>query len=160
MAAGVRWIATCCRSRGTFDISRGVMLKDTPITTLWEPLVVLAAMAVVVSDSRCSGSGVTLHRAPDAVGSLCRDPSRRRHDVGSRVRERPIRVANSVDHVSLGAESSTVSVVVGGDGAGKSTLLRALVGLVPLSSGIARRPSKKEIGYVPATGRAVCRPHC
>jgi ABC-2 type transport system ATP-binding protein len=29
--------------------------------------------------------------------------------------------------------------------------LRALVGLVPLSSGIARRPSKKEIGYVPAT---------
>ena len=57
----------------------------------------------------------------------------------------------ALDHVSLRAESSTVSVVVGGDGAGKSTLLRALVGLVPLSSGIARRPSKKEIGYVPAT---------
>ena len=57
----------------------------------------------------------------------------------------------ALDHVSLRAESSTVSVVVGGDGAGKSTLLRALVGLVALSSGIARRPSKKEIGYVPAT---------
>ncbi len=57
----------------------------------------------------------------------------------------------ALDHVSLRAESSTVSVVVGGDGAGKSTLLRALVGLVGLSSGMARRPSKKEIGYVPAT---------
>ncbi|MGO9335277.1 MAG: ABC transporter ATP-binding protein [Acidimicrobiales bacterium] len=57
----------------------------------------------------------------------------------------------ALDHVSLRAESSTVSVVVGGDGAGKSTLLRALVGLVRLSSGIARRPSKREIGYVPAT---------
>ena len=44
-----------------------------------------------------------------------------------------------------------MSVVVGGDGAGKSTLLRALVGLVPLHSGTARRPPKEEIGYVPAT---------
>jgi len=57
----------------------------------------------------------------------------------------------ALDRVTLRAEPSTVSVVVGGDGAGKSTLLRALVGLVPLSSGISRRPSKEEIGCVPAT---------
>ena len=57
----------------------------------------------------------------------------------------------ALNRVTLRAEPSTVSVVVGGDGAGKSTLLRALVGLVPLCSGLVRRPSKKEIGYVPAT---------
>jgi ABC-2 type transport system ATP-binding protein len=44
-----------------------------------------------------------------------------------------------------------VTVVVGGDGAGKSTLLRALVGLVRLSAGTARRPGKRSIGYIPAT---------
>ena len=48
MAAGVRWIAYVLPLSWYIDISRGVMLKDTPITTLWEPLVVLAAMAVVV----------------------------------------------------------------------------------------------------------------
>jgi ABC-2 type transport system ATP-binding protein len=48
-------------------------------------------------------------------------------------------------------EPSTITVVVGGDGAGKTTLLRSLVGLVRPSSGIARRPPKEEIGYMPAT---------
>ncbi len=57
----------------------------------------------------------------------------------------------ALDHLTLPVEPSTVSIVVGGDGAGKSTLLRALVGLVRLSDGVARRPAKKEIGYIPAT---------
>ncbi|MFI5285393.1 MAG: ABC transporter ATP-binding protein [Candidatus Dormibacteria bacterium] len=57
----------------------------------------------------------------------------------------------ALDHLTLPVEPSTVSIVVGGDGAGKSTLLRALVGLVRLSSGSARRPRKQEIGYIPAT---------
>ena len=57
----------------------------------------------------------------------------------------------ALDHLTLPVEPSTVSIVVGGDGAGKSTLLRALVGLVRLSSGAARRPQKQEIGYIPAT---------
>jgi ABC-2 type transport system ATP-binding protein len=57
----------------------------------------------------------------------------------------------ALERVTLRAESSLVTVVVGGDGAGKSTLLRALVGLVALSGGVASRPSKREIGYVPAT---------
>jgi ABC-2 type transport system ATP-binding protein len=57
----------------------------------------------------------------------------------------------ALDRVTLPVETSTVTVVVGGDGAGKSSLLHALVGLVRLSSGTARRPSKHQIGYVPAT---------
>ena len=58
---------------------------------------------------------------------------------------------SALEDVTLVAEPASLSVVVGGDGAGKSTLLRALVGLVALHSGVSRRPSKSEIGYVPAT---------
>ncbi len=58
----------------------------------------------------------------------------------------------ALDGVSLSAEPSSVTVVVGGDGAGKSTALRALVGLVRLDAGRSRRPAKERIGYVPATG--------
>jgi ABC-2 type transport system permease protein len=48
MALGVRWIAYVAPLSWYIDISRGVMLKDTPITALGEPLVVLAGMAIVV----------------------------------------------------------------------------------------------------------------
>ena len=48
MAEGVRWIAYVLPLSWYIDIGRGVMLKDTPITALFEPLVVLAGMAVVV----------------------------------------------------------------------------------------------------------------
>jgi len=58
----------------------------------------------------------------------------------------------ALQDVTVATEPSTVTVVVGGDGAGKSTCLRALVGLVALSAGEARRPPKREIGYVPAVG--------
>ncbi len=57
----------------------------------------------------------------------------------------------AVDDVTMLAAPGSVTVVVGGDGAGKSSLLRALVGLVRLSAGTARRPGKRSIGYVPAT---------
>jgi ABC-2 type transport system ATP-binding protein len=57
----------------------------------------------------------------------------------------------AVDDVTLPVAPGSVAVVVGGDGAGKSTLLRALVGLVRLSAGRARRPGKRAIGYIPAT---------
>jgi ABC-2 type transport system ATP-binding protein len=53
--------------------------------------------------------------------------------------------------VSVPAERSRVTVVVGGDGAGKSTCLRVLVGLLPPGSGTVLRPPKQRIGYVPAT---------
>jgi ABC-2 type transport system ATP-binding protein len=57
----------------------------------------------------------------------------------------------AVDDVTLEAAPGSVTVVVGGDGAGKSTLLRALVGLIRLSAGTARRPGKQAIGYIAAT---------
>jgi ABC-type multidrug transport system ATPase subunit len=57
----------------------------------------------------------------------------------------------ALDNVTLRAEPSSVNILVGGDGAGKSTCLRALVGLARLCGGAARRPLKREIGYVPAT---------
>ncbi|MFB9839008.1 ATP-binding cassette domain-containing protein, partial [Actinoallomurus acaciae] len=54
--------------------------------------------------------------------------------------------------VTVPAEPSGVTVVVGGDGAGKTTCLRTLVGLVRPDEGRVSRPAKTRIGYVPATG--------
>lgn len=48
MAAGVQWIAYILPLSYFIEISRGVMLKGAGISYLWEPLVVLAGMAVVV----------------------------------------------------------------------------------------------------------------
>jgi len=48
MAAGVRWISYVLPLTYFIDISRGVMLKAEPISALWEPLGLLALLAVVV----------------------------------------------------------------------------------------------------------------
>ncbi|MFW0785084.1 ABC transporter permease [Gordonia sp. CPCC 206044] len=48
MAAGVRWIGYLLPLTYFTMISQGVMLRAAPISSLWLPLVVLAAMAVVV----------------------------------------------------------------------------------------------------------------
>jgi ABC-2 type transport system permease protein len=48
MAAGVRWISYVLPLTYFIQVSRGVMLKATPITALWEPLGLLALLAVVV----------------------------------------------------------------------------------------------------------------
>jgi ABC-2 type transport system permease protein len=48
MAAGVRWISYLLPLTYFIEVSRGVMLKATPITSLWEPLGLLALLAVVV----------------------------------------------------------------------------------------------------------------
>jgi len=53
--------------------------------------------------------------------------------------------------VSLDLSSGTIAAVAGGDGAGKTTLLRALVGLVPPTSGDVRRPTEDAVGYLPAS---------
>jgi len=53
--------------------------------------------------------------------------------------------------VTVPADPSRVTVVVGGDGAGKSTCLQVLVGLIAPDAGAVRRPAKERIGYVPAT---------
>jgi len=48
MAAGVRWISYVLPLTYFIQISRGVMLKATPISALWAPLGLLALLAVVV----------------------------------------------------------------------------------------------------------------
>jgi ABC-2 type transport system permease protein len=48
MAAGVRWISYVLPLSYFIQISRGVMLKAMPITALWQPLGLLALLAVVV----------------------------------------------------------------------------------------------------------------
>jgi ABC-2 type transport system permease protein len=48
MAAGVRWISWVLPLTYFIQISRGVMLKATPITALWQPLGLLALLAVAV----------------------------------------------------------------------------------------------------------------
>jgi ABC-2 type transport system permease protein len=48
MAAGVRWISYLLPLTYFVEISRGVMLKATPITALWRPIGLLAVLAVVV----------------------------------------------------------------------------------------------------------------
>jgi ABC-2 type transport system permease protein len=48
MAAGVRWISYVLPLTYFIDISRGVMLKAAPISALWQPLGLLALLAVVV----------------------------------------------------------------------------------------------------------------
>jgi ABC-2 type transport system ATP-binding protein len=53
--------------------------------------------------------------------------------------------------VTVPADPSSITVVVGGDGAGKSTCVEVLAGLVEPSAGAAYRPAKERIGYVPAT---------
>jgi len=48
MAPGVRWISYVLPLTYFIDISRGVMLKAEPLSSLWEPVVLLALLAVVV----------------------------------------------------------------------------------------------------------------
>ena len=100
MAAGVRWIAYVLPLSYFIHISRGVMLKATPITALWQQLVVLAGMATVVL-------GLAMLRfrrdlAPSTRHSRVTSPSRRRlrRDVGARIRERPLRDTNGLATMS------------------------------------------------------------
>jgi ABC-2 type transport system permease protein len=48
MGAGVRWISYVLPLTYFIEISRGVMLKAAPISALWQPLALLALLAVVV----------------------------------------------------------------------------------------------------------------
>jgi ABC-2 type transport system permease protein len=48
MGEGVRWISYILPLTYFIEISRGVMLKDAPISSLWEPIGLLAVLAVVV----------------------------------------------------------------------------------------------------------------
>ena len=48
MAAGVRWISYLLPLTYFIQVSRGVMLKATPIGALWQPIALLAVLAVAV----------------------------------------------------------------------------------------------------------------
>lgn len=48
MAAGVRWISYILPLTYFNEISRGVMLKSAPVSSLWEPIGLLAVLAVAV----------------------------------------------------------------------------------------------------------------
>ena len=48
MAAGVRWISYVLPLTYFIEVSRGVMLKAAPISALWQPIGLLAVLAVVV----------------------------------------------------------------------------------------------------------------
>jgi ABC-2 type transport system permease protein len=69
MAAGVRWISYVLPLTYFIEISRGVMLKAAPIGALWQPLLLLAALAVVATGL------ATLRFRRDLV------PARPRHDT-------------------------------------------------------------------------------
>ncbi len=74
MAPGVRWLAYVFPLTYFTEISRGVMLKGTPIGALWQPLGLLAVLAVVVLGTavlrfrRDLAPGARRHRAPDGPG--------------------------------------------------------------------------------------------
>jgi ABC-2 type transport system permease protein len=70
MAAGVRWIGYLLPLTYFTMISQGIMLRGAPITSLWLPFVVLAAMAVVVF------TGATLRFRRDLAPGRNPDPAR------------------------------------------------------------------------------------
>lgn len=54
-----------------------------------------------------------------------------------------------LDHIDLSIEAGEIVTIVGPNGSGKSTLLRALLGIVPTTSGRLTRKPGLVIGYVP-----------
>ncbi|MGQ0485545.1 MAG: metal ABC transporter ATP-binding protein [Hyphomicrobiales bacterium] len=54
-----------------------------------------------------------------------------------------------LDHVNLDVRAGEIVTVIGPNGAGKSTLVRAMLGLLPLTSGRIERQKNLRVGYVP-----------
>jgi len=54
-----------------------------------------------------------------------------------------------LSHVSMAMAAGEIVTILGPNGSGKSTLLRALLGIVPLLSGVVVRAEGLKIGYVP-----------
>ncbi len=54
-----------------------------------------------------------------------------------------------LSHVTMGLTEGEIVTILGPNGSGKSTLLRALLGIVPLTSGTVTRKAGLRLGYVP-----------
>ena len=54
-----------------------------------------------------------------------------------------------LDQVDFAIDAGEIVTLVGPNGSGKTTLVRALLGMLPLSSGMVRRRQGLRIGYVP-----------
>ncbi len=54
-----------------------------------------------------------------------------------------------LDRVNLDVRTGEIVTVIGPNGAGKSTLVRAMLGLLPLTSGRIERQKNLRVGYVP-----------
>ena len=54
-----------------------------------------------------------------------------------------------LSHVTMGLTEGEIVTILGPNGSGKSTLLRALLGIVPLTSGTVTRAPGLRLGYVP-----------
>ena len=79
MAVGVRWISYVLPLTYFIEISRGVMLKATPITALGQPLALLALLAVVVL-----GLAIVRFRRDLAPGGRRSSKDAQPRDTGSR----------------------------------------------------------------------------
>jgi len=56
---------------------------------------------------------------------------------------------NILSGVNLQVNANQIVVLIGPNGAGKSTLIKAILGLVPVSSGSIELLPKVSIGYMP-----------
>lgn len=54
-----------------------------------------------------------------------------------------------LENISLTLLPSKITTLIGPNGAGKTTLLKALLGLIPISSGTLTRKANLKIGYMP-----------
>lgn len=54
-----------------------------------------------------------------------------------------------LDHVNIDVRAGEIVTIIGPNGAGKSTLVRAMLGLVPLTSGTIEARKGLRVGYVP-----------
>ena len=66
------------------------------------------------------------------------------HDIG--VNFGPAKVLTAV---TMAVKPGEIVTILGPNGSGKSTLLRALLGIVPLTSGVVDRAPNLRLGYVP-----------
>ena len=118
MALGVRWIAYLLPLSYFIEISRGVMLKATPISALGEPFLLLTLLAVVVL-------GLAVLRFRRDSATRARDGTYRARTSGDSrmtwgLTDATVRFGTrvAIDHLSFDVDRSAVTVIVGGDGAG------------------------------------------